>query len=1273
MIKNFFVACLIALAMPALAAIPNVPEASKSLGLNNNTAKSEILGGGAIGVGGEGFNTYETIRGSVTNYAAKIMDGQHPHGGRLLEDTDTAWSFLTVVNVGGSQNNRSIIWSIGKKSTRGIALLYSKTAGEIQLAKWTTADTIETVARIDLSDDQSQYRSILVTCSNNHYDVYVDGENRVTYDGEIAIDRAFYQIGSVNEGAFDAQKGLGILIDEIGVWNQALTAEHALVIAEAFPVWPRILSKEIAEGELELSTIKAETQEKEIIELTMTAEDPTIIVDTTFPDITTIKPTFNGILTIKKAQDGISDSEFGEMLAKFFVNELQLTNLASASNAIKIKANGALVIEEGESVTCNVDYGETYKLKGVEGAGTLVKTGDGTLRIGRVNNEIANVDGTTIDIKAGKVLFHQDDGAIFLKTSTYILHEGAQLDNYGWPKVEGTLTFESDDDVTIFTNNGANTAEFEGEHIAIVKRGTGRIDLKCGSSNDNVHHNIISSVVVQGGTLAFSGIRAKVITSVSGVGTLEEAGGGAMTISTIAPETSLKVSAGVVNNECSVKDGSLTLAGLEIAAGATYTMNPAIDHLTITKAFYLEGEAHKNWYVTLGDGATIATNPENPMTLAGLEFGNSAKLGPDQSIGSILANVIKPKNMPEVVTSEDVRLAKVDFNLDYLDGCLVIASELASKAQLEVIPGSDLNGATYRVYLSLPSGYEGKLRSRIITPYSSATGDVKYDSKLRKWYAEVKPVTSNEAKGQSYPIKVEIGTYYDNKFTPLYTYEDVTLNVRDDSKELIDEEVYDRWETGTWDTEGEYITISEGYVQIEGKKVSFVPGNPNEEAATKLHFTVKFGEAMKLAILNAIADEGQIAGIGLVKAEDGAIGYAAWDPSAKEYVSVTSSDKKPIDVTGEHLVEVTLTKSGVAYNIDGVALVTADESKTTVFELPKTASIEIAEIDFEGKGAVKSMTAEEYSTKLAKYNGQEYATVGDAIKEALDEPNITITPLWNSKWNLTAELAKELENKTITFDSETYKVIVPSESDSVLNKAGWVLRNEGNNKYTLISKYLTVAIPDPEDNDGFGVFLESVTTNSMHLGWVYDYNGDAPTLAKATVVFGDDVTVSFSTTIENKGLLVSRENTDITLESVTFKNVRYNIDVGSKNAENDYLNIPVLDTEPVVAQQTMAKFGVAKQDVIEAKSVGILDFTTAADGVTFTVGLLDAQGNDITKIVSEQIGEMVEFSTDLVNWKPVGAENVKVITNEDGVQVMFAQQKDTTTGFYKVVIPSDAK
>lgn len=1266
MIKNFFVACLIAIAMPALALIPNVPEAAKSNGLNNNDNASEILGGTQLIGSHSGF---VQIRGSESNYAATIGHGSSYSGNKLFDHT-AAWSALAVFKA--SSVNGAIVWGSGRREAgnpKAGLVMYVENGTTIRLGNWVkdASPEVTPLLTANVPDATQCYHSYLVTRTDtNVYTLYVDGASVDTQTiASLTHDTTGFQIGRVHGSMPNglAENG-NILLDEIGVWNQALTDEEARLIAAAFPVWPRILSKEIAEGELELSTIKAETQEKEIIELTMTAEDPTIIVDTTFPDITTIKPTFNGILTIKKAQDSISDSEFGEMLAKFFINELQLTNLASASKAIKIKENGTLVVEDGEVVTCNVDYGDNHTLKGIEGSGTLVKTGDGDLRLEK-NGEYA-INGTTIEIQSGLVTFYKEGSAV-MNNPTFIFHEGTKLDNYGWPTVTGTLTLESDADVTILTNTGngstgsQNSAQFQG-NPSIVKKGEGKIDLMCGALNDAAHNNVITSVLIENGTLSFGGSAGKVIRSVSGAGTLEEAGTGAMTISKIEQETSLKVSAGTLNNECSAGNGSITLARLEIAKDAVYTMKPAIDHITISKAFYLEGDAHKNWYVTLEDGALIATNPRNPMSLAGLEFGNSVVIGKDQSIGSILAKVVKSKNWPRSIESEDERFAKIPFELKYEANSLVIASTFTS--ELATIPGMDLNAAMYRIYLKdLPAKIEdGDFRVRITAGGTSYMTNVNRVGKLL--YAEINPSIQNEAKGAAYQIKVEIGVNDNetNAFVPIKTYDDISLNVRPEATKegLINEETYRRWDTGEWDTEGEYITLADGYIQIEGKKVSFRPDNANEEAATKLHFSVKFGEAMKLEILNAIADDGQIAGVTLAE-DGGAISYAAWNPAIGAYVPVVTSDNKPIDVAAEHLVEVILTKSGIGYVIDGAALMTNDENKSSVFALPKNASIQIAEIDFVGEGAVKSMTADEYSTKLAAYDGVEYDTIESALAAAGNAQTIEVEALWNSSWVPSTNLL----NKVITFVGD-YKVI-PDTTSSTLAENNMVLRPNTDGSYSVISKFLIVTIPDPETIDEkFGVFLESVTTNSMHLGWFYDYKGTNPTLAKATVVYDDDVTINFSTILENNGLLVQREDTSksFDLKGVTFKKVHYDFEVEAKY-------IPVIDTEPVASQKTLAKFGVMKQDVARAESAGILDFTTAADGVTFTVGLLDAQGNDITKIVSEQIGEMVEFSTDLRNWVPVGAENVQVIENEDGVKVMFAQQKDTTSGFYRVVIPAD--
>lgn len=966
-----------------------------------------------------------------------------------------------------------------------------------------------------------------------------------------------------------------------------------------------------------------------------------------------------------------------------FLNEIAPLTISNLTGLLRMNTDGSLEIEG--TLEIDVPYGEELRIDSLIG-GKLVKTGDGTLRIGRVNNTIANVKDTTIEIKAGKVLFHESDGAIFLETSTYILHDGAKLDNYGWPKVDGTLTFESDADVSVFANTGngttgsRNSAQFEG-NPTIIKKGTGRIDLMCGASNDSSHNNVIMSVEIEDGTLAFGGTAAKVIKTVLGKGALEQAGGGVMTISGASNDVILSVSSGTLNNECAVGDGSISLAGLKIAEGATYTMKGAIDHLNIAKVFHMEGSEHDGWYVTLADGATISTNPQNPMTLQGLEFGSSVILGANQTVGTILANTSKSRVIPSSVKSEDAKLANFEFDLSYNTGAIVVSSKTTAKITTVVVPGAGLNGAVYKVYIDMSElerekDYQGGLWVRFSVGKRKGEAEI-INRDENGWYAIISNCGADAFSGKSLPVEVEIGTNGVEGFKPIDSYGDIMVNVRPDATSWFKEKAYERWATGSWDTTGEYITISDGYVQVEGNDVTFSPRPPHGEDVDKIYLSVVFGEGLKLEVLNALAEENQIAGLALVNDND-EYNYAVIDPETHQYVEAIL-DKQTVvkvDPKAEHNVEIVISKAqnqrSVSYKVDGAILKVDNKG---VFALAN--EVEIDKINFSGIGAVKELSAEEYSTNLAKYNEVEYRTIEEALKAALAESEgkdtITVEPLWNVNWTPNANFL----DKTIVFNNKegTCEYKVDPKTINELASKDMVLReNYGDDgktieSYSIISKFLTISIPDPEAFQGSRyVYVESITTNSIHLGWAYDYKTETPAVAKAKIIYEDDVTIEFSSNLEvKKDSFVNRKTLEW-LKSITLKKVRYNTTLG----ETD---IPMIDSQSIEGLAAFASLGVdrskAKMVAEKSASINILEFSTNAEGATFQVALVDREGNDISQLVTEKIGDMVLFSTDLVNWTPVGAQNVTIIQDENGVDILFAKQEGASSGFYKVVIPNE--
>lgn len=1017
-------------------------------------------------------------------------------------------------------------------------------------------------------------------------------------------------------------------------------------------------------GEISVSTLNKSYTESSVLRLNAT-EKVTLTIDTEF-SADDVLATFTGTFEIARGEE-ISDEIVHSVCEKLVLNNKQIKYISGINGKVEIGENDTIVMDRTDEVTITIDESKACTIPGVT-SGKIIKKGFGTLKL----TGLPAINGTTFEIEEGTLYLDAGNNGISLENPTFIMGEYGALDSQAGMTINGTLTIYSDYEKRVFANR-----DIWGGPV-IVKEGAGLVKVMCGSKNYNGNKEPFSKVIVKSGTLAFGGNGIKEITALEGEGTLEQAGGGDMTISKVSQETetSLKVSAGALNNECATYNGSLTLAGLEIAAGATYTM-PSINHLKIAKSFYLEGDAHKRWYVTLEDGALIATNPKNPMTLAGLEFGNSVKLGKDQTIGSVLAKTIKPANLDSIVAkNEDEQLNAFNFALDYAIDSIVVKMQNQEKMMVEAVPDIGLVGAQYRVYVPVPEGYENDPGSIWVTvsnggPTEDAAQVIKKDENNR-WYALIEHSANGLAAGNGQKIDIAVGYRDGANIVKVDSYSDVLVNVRPDAVNngWINETAHERWSTGEWDSEGEYVVISNGYVQVASdNSVSFSPSNvPKEpEAESKIHFSVVFGEGMKLDIINALVDEDQFAGVGLIK-EGETYQYCVIDPSivdGDKYVNakVAKQSVARIDPKAEHLVEITINHAGnfVSYSVDGATL--TDTDGKAIFHLP--AKTKIAKIDFLGNGAVKNMSAEEYSTKLAAYDGVEYDTIEKAIIAAKGDSTITVTPLWDALWTPSSEL----RDKAIKFEGD-YKVI-PVVNDSDLAANDMVLDyDEATKIYKVISKFLTVSIPDPEENDDFGVFLESITTNSMHLVWTYDYKSATPSFAKATVVYGDDVTINFSNTLDNGAngaLLVAREGAEdgegktieagTQVKSVTFHQVRYNTEVKSKH-------IPVLggenyDSTARAKVKALYDYGIAAPKAMVA-DINIIDFTAASDGVTFNIAALDGV-SDMDKIAA--VSNLVWFSTDLKNWELVADDGIKI--NEDG---SITVKQVGSTGFYKVLI-----
>ena len=175
-----------------------------------------------------------------------------------------------------------------------------------------------------------------------------------------------------------------------------------------------------------------------------------------------------------------------------------------ASGALSIPANNTLTsvtVEDGAVLTLDVSSAKT--LNGISGAGKLVKTGAAKLSVLIAKTGDIAVNGTTIQIEQGRIVFGDGSKDPLMSNPTFIIGENGSLENYGWFTINGTLTINSAYDKVIFTNTNADSgtggrnAKLQGAP-AIVKKGTGAVTI-CASEAD------IPSITVEDGSIGFNG------------------------------------------------------------------------------------------------------------------------------------------------------------------------------------------------------------------------------------------------------------------------------------------------------------------------------------------------------------------------------------------------------------------------------------------------------------------------------------------------------------------------------------------------------------------------------------------------------------------------------------------------------------------------------------------------------------------------------------------------------------------------------------------------
>lgn len=487
----------------------------------------------------------------------------------------------------------------------------------------------------------------------------------------------------------------------------------------------------------------------------------------------------------------------------------------------------------------------------------------------------------------------------------------------------------------------------------------------------------------------------------------------------------------------------------------------------------------------------------------------------------------------------------------------------------------------------------------------------------------------------------------------------------DRGNKWIDEKPYQRWGTGNWDYENELV-VSNGYIIVNGD-LSFTPKNAEKSDLVKLAFSVDFGDPIAFETA-----EEKLGGkkLGIVMISEGlenAYTVVA-DNGSVSRVYPSTIDKK-VESGIVHDVEIIIDQRSkkVSYLVDSAVLTTVDNK--AIFDLPVDS---ISEIDFGSYGLVKAVEGSELSDALAKVGEQEYRSVAEAIAASSDGK---VEILWPATWtpgNIAA-IGEDDEIGETTIEFSGKPVIVP---DSVANgywNAGMVLVKDSDTKYTITSKYLTISIIDPMSGSKKPVYIESVKTNSTMVAWKYNYGKDNENTARAKIIYGDNVTITFSNDLEdgaNGALLFARNGAvdgsgkpiegGLQIKEVIFHNVK-------SDTEVDLRYIPTLgELEETARAKVMAlyDYGVAAAQALPDTSLDIIDFTASADGVTFRVSALEGMTDEAKKLA---VGKLVKFSSDLKNWAYVSADD-SITINEDG---SITVRQIGSSGFYKVEITEE--
>ncbi len=503
----------------------------------NTTGLGPIAGIGNLGT------EYVTDRGGQEKKAIKVANGVADNNSTTEPKTNLAsnstenqpFTVSCIAKITPIADNKALLWCFGSNNDN-ILLVADTENKQIEII-YNNSNIKYEISVPDITETFHTY--VFVGRQNNTTDFYVDGEKQTRVGGwypnttKTAFGLASFGLANGSVFSVSGIKGaIGSYIDDFRVYRGvALTDEQVAKIGKNMysPVptkatatvggetlWSEIQWKDGVKPSAELPAeitvnngvmlyMDGEVDAKSI---TFKGTGTVLITDyfLTPPTYNVDQITSELIISLATASSLNVDAGANN-LSYSYSGEDEISPTLSTTGTLKIDEGSIALTDVVANCHLNIAQNATLKLNlsaaktinGIEGTGTFVKEGSGTLNvINKVNNGFA-VDGTTIQIDGGTFnLDGHNNGDAQAKNATFVIGANGSLAQYAWYNLYGTIVFDNATDKTVLGSNVRTNND-----LAFVKRGAGKLTF-ASSLGSGGNCNGIQSVTVEAGNIHFN-------------------------------------------------------------------------------------------------------------------------------------------------------------------------------------------------------------------------------------------------------------------------------------------------------------------------------------------------------------------------------------------------------------------------------------------------------------------------------------------------------------------------------------------------------------------------------------------------------------------------------------------------------------------------------------------------------------------------------------------------------------------------------------------------